>query len=58
MGKTEGENPLEKPRRTWEDHTEEDFTYEGCEVVEWIYLAQDRVQWRVLFRKVMSFSCQ
>jgi len=58
VGKTEGENPPESSRRTWEDHTEGDFTYVGCEILEWIYLARDRVQRRVLVRKIMSFSCQ
>lgn len=58
VGKTEGENPLESPRRTLKDHTEEDFTYLGCEVVEWIYLPQDRPQWRVLVGKIMSFGSQ
>jgi hypothetical protein len=53
-----GENPLERPRPTWEDYIKEDFTYVGCEVVEWIYLAQDRVQWRVLVRNIITFSFQ
>lgn len=38
-----------------EDYIKEDFTYVGCEFVEWIYLAQDRVQWRVLVRNIISF---
>ena len=58
MGKTEGANLLARPRRTWWDHTEEDFRYVGCEFVEWIYLALDRVQWQAIVRKIMSFSCQ
>jgi hypothetical protein len=57
VGKMEGVNLLERSRSTWEDHIEDDFTYVGCEVVEIIYLAQDRVQWGVPVRKIMSFSC-
>lgn len=34
VGETERENPIERYRRTWEDHIEEDFTYVACEVVE------------------------
>ena len=57
VGKTEGQNSLESSRRMWEVHIEDDFTYVGCEVVELVYLSQDRVQRRVLVRKIMSFSC-
>ena len=58
VGTTEGENLLERSRCTWEDNIKDDFTYERCEVVEWIFLTQDRVQYRVLVRKIMSFSGQ
>jgi hypothetical protein len=40
--------PLGTPRRRWEDNIKKDLMEIGIDVANWIQLAQDRVQWRVL----------
>jgi len=42
--KTEGKRPLGRPRRIWEDNIKMDLQEVGCEVMDWIELAQDRDQ--------------
>ena len=42
MGKPEGERPLGRPRRKWEDNTNTDLQEVGCGSMGWIELAQDR----------------
>jgi hypothetical protein len=42
VGKLEGQSPLERPRRRWEDNEV------GCVAMDWIGLAQDRDRWRVI----------
>ena len=46
MGKRDGKSPFEIPRRRWEDNITTDIQELGCEVVDWIYLAQDRGRWQ------------
>jgi hypothetical protein len=41
--------------RGWEDNIKMDLEEIGCEVVDWIHLAQDRDQWRALVNTVMKF---
>jgi len=48
VGKPEGKSPLGRPMRRWEDNIKMDHREIRREGVEWIYLAQDRDQWRVL----------
>jgi hypothetical protein len=40
--KRRGIEPLERPRRRWEDEFKMDLRKTGWRVVEWIHLAQDR----------------
>jgi hypothetical protein len=40
--------PLGRPRRSWEDNIKMDLTELGTVGTNWIHLAQDRVQRRVL----------
>jgi hypothetical protein len=54
VGKPEGKRPLARPRRRWEDNIRMDLRAVGCEDVEWIYLAQDRDQWRALLNAAMK----
>jgi hypothetical protein len=56
VGKPEGERPLERPRRRWEDGIKMDLeeTGSGGGGVEWIHLAQDREFWRPLVNAVMN----
>jgi hypothetical protein len=45
VGKPEGKRPLGRSRRRWENNIKMDLRERGWEVVDWIYLAQDRDQW-------------
>jgi hypothetical protein len=48
-GKPEGKRPLERPRRRWVNNIKLDLRE-----MDWIDLAQDRDQWRVLINTVMN----
>ena len=52
--KPEGKRPLGRPRRRWVDYIRMDFQEVGCGYVDWIGLAQDRVEWRKLVSAVMN----
>jgi hypothetical protein len=54
VGKPEGEGPLIRPRCRWEDNIKTDVTEIGWEGVDWMHLAQDRDQLRVLVNTVMK----
>jgi hypothetical protein len=54
VGKPEGKRPLETPRRRWEDNTGRDLREIGWDDVDWIYLSQDRGEWRALVNTVMN----
>jgi hypothetical protein len=53
VGKPEGKSPLGRPRRRWEDNINMDLREIGWGGMDWIYLAQDRDQWRALVNTVM-----
>ena len=55
VGKPEGERPLGRPRRRWEDNIKMDFQEVGGGCGDWMELAQDRESWRALVSTVMSF---
>ena len=44
VGKPEGKRPLGRPRRSWEDNVRMDLREVGCDLGEWIDLAEDRDQ--------------
>jgi hypothetical protein len=52
VGKPEG--PLGRPRRRWVDNIKMDLREIGWDGVDWIDLAQDRDQWRVLVNTVIN----
>jgi hypothetical protein len=54
VGKSEGNTPLARPRRVWEDNIRTDIREIVCECVDWIHLAQDRDQWRAVVNTVMK----
>jgi hypothetical protein len=54
VGKSEGERPLGRHRPRWEDNIKMDLQEVGCEVVDWIDLAQGRHMWRTLVNAVMN----
>jgi hypothetical protein len=56
VGNLEGKRPLGRPRRRWEDNIKMDFQEVGCEGMECIELAQDRVRWRALVNAVMNLQ--
>jgi hypothetical protein len=52
--KPEEKRPLERPRRRLEDNIKMDLRETGWDGIDWIDLAQDRDQWRVRVKTVMS----
>jgi hypothetical protein len=54
IGRPEGKRPLGRSRRGMEDNIKMDTVKTGCEVVDWIHLAQDRVQWRAIVNRLMN----
>jgi hypothetical protein len=44
VGRSEGKRPLGRPRRMWEDNIKMDLGEIGIDGMNWIRLAQDRVQ--------------
>jgi hypothetical protein len=50
----EGERPLERPRRRWEDNIKLDLREKGIDGAKWIQLAQDSVQCRAFVKTVMN----
>jgi hypothetical protein len=54
FGKHEGKRPLGRPKRRWEDSIVMRLTEISWEVVEWIYLSQNRVKWRALINTVLN----
>jgi hypothetical protein len=45
VGRPKGKRPLERPRHRWEDNIMLSLREIGIDGVNWIQLAQDRVQW-------------
>jgi hypothetical protein len=54
VGKLEGNRPLGRPRRMWEDGIRMDFMEIGLGGVDWIRLSQDRDRWRAVVSAVMN----
>jgi hypothetical protein len=54
VGKPEGKRPLGRPRRTWMDNIKIYFREVGWGDMEWIDLAHDRDQWRVLVNTIRN----
>jgi hypothetical protein len=54
VGNPEGKRPLGRPRHRWVDNIKMDLTEIGWDCMDWIYLAQDRDQWRALVNTVMN----
>jgi hypothetical protein len=54
VGKPKGKRPLGRQRRRWIDNIEMDLSEIGFNVVDWIFLAQDRYRWRALVNSVMK----
>jgi hypothetical protein len=54
VGNSEGERPLGRPGRRWEDGIRMDLRETGLGCVNWIRLAQDRDRWRAVVSAVMN----
>ena len=54
-GETRVKEPLERPRRRWEDNINMDLQEVGRGCGDWMELAQDRDNWRALVSTVMKF---
>jgi len=53
-GKLEGKRPLGRFRRRWEDNIKMDLRQVGCGGMDWIDLAQNRGERRVLVNAIMN----
>ena len=54
MGKPEGNRPLARPTRRWEDNIKMGLQEVEFGGMDWIELAQDRDRWRALVNAVMN----
>jgi hypothetical protein len=54
VGKPEGKRPLRIPRRRWVDNIKMDLREIKWDGMDWIYVAQNRDQWRALLNTVMN----
>jgi hypothetical protein len=54
VGNPEGKKPLRRPRCRRENNIKMDLREIGWDGMDWIDLAQDRDQWRVLVNAVMN----
>jgi hypothetical protein len=55
VGKSEVKRPLGRRRHRWEYNIMIDVQEEGCAVMDWIELAQNRDRWWALVNAVMNF---
>jgi hypothetical protein len=54
VGRTKGKRPLGRPWYRWEDNIKMDLREIGIDGVNWIRLAQDRVQWQAFVNMVIN----
>jgi hypothetical protein len=54
VGKSEGKEPLGRPRCGWEGNIKMEFQAVRCGGMDWIQLAQGRDRWRALVIAVMN----
>jgi hypothetical protein len=54
VGRPKGKRPLGRLRCKWEDNIEMDLSERGIDWVNWIHLAQDRVQWQAYVNMVVN----
>jgi hypothetical protein len=56
VGRPEGERLLGRPRCRWDDNIKLDLREIGIDEANWIWLAQDRVQWWAFVNTVMNLQ--
>jgi hypothetical protein len=54
VGNPEGKRPLGRPTHKWVGNIKMDLSEIGWDGGDWIYLAEDRDQWRALMNLVMN----
>jgi hypothetical protein len=54
MGKPEGNSPLGRTRRRWEDNIKMDIKEVVCGGMNWIELGQDRDRWQPFVNALMN----
>jgi hypothetical protein len=54
VGNPEEKRPLGRPRRRLVDNIKINLREIGWDCVDWIYMAQDRDQWRILVNTVLN----
>jgi hypothetical protein len=54
VGRPEGKRPLRRPRCRWDNNIKLDLREIGINGANWIWLAQDRVQWWAFVNMVMN----
>jgi hypothetical protein len=54
VGRPEGKRPLARPRHRWEDNIKMDLWEIGIDGVNWVRLAQDRVQLGAFVNTVLN----
>jgi hypothetical protein len=54
VGRPKDKRPLGRPRHRWEDNIKLDLREIGIDGANWIWLAQDRVQWWAFVNMVMN----
>ena len=56
VGKPQGERPMGRPERRWEDIIKMDLQEVGGGCGDWMELVRDRERWRTLVSAVMNFQ--
>jgi hypothetical protein len=56
VARPEGMRPLGRPRHRWEDNMKMDLRETRINGVNWICLAQDRVQWQAFVSMVINLQ--
>ena len=56
MWRSEERRQFGRPRLRWEDNIKMDLQEVGCEVMDWIELAQGGDRWRAFVNAVINFQ--
>jgi hypothetical protein len=54
-GKSAGNRPIRRPRRSWVDNIKMNLKEIGWGGMNWIDIVEDREKWRALVNRVMNF---
>jgi hypothetical protein len=51
-----GKRPLGRPRHRWEDNIKMDLRELGIDGVNWVWIVEDRVQWRAFVNTAVNLQ--